>query len=436
MLPLHTLNMVKLDPQHERQIRKLRFEGPLERQFKDFFAEDSLLRLRVGLILLALLTVPQIVMEFGGPPAPLSSLSVARLWIGGPIPVIIIALTFWRGFRRFAVPSAVFFQLLMHSLPVIFGERHVNMTPHIAYTFVSAILVIAAIRLPTFTAAIYAALAWGFFLLNIVMPPQVEGAIPSALIMLFGMILLIVGAYFNETAVRRSFLLGQLLEEERAKTEAVLDNTLPKPIAERLKSSKEPIAEFHPEASVLFVDIVEFTTYAATHQPSEVVALLNDLFSQFDSLAGAYSLEKIKTVGDAYMVAGGVVNSTPNHARHIARLALDMIDIAVSIGVGVRIGIDSGPVVAGVLGTSKYSYDLWGTTVNRASRMQTLGKANAIHVTDAFAVAAGDEFKFESSGEQDLKGIGSVQGFWLLDRKAVRIFHDSEVISTQDLKKP
>jgi class 3 adenylate cyclase len=169
------------------------------------------------------------------------------------------------------------------------------------------------------------------------------------------------------------------LQLEQERSERLLLNVLPAPIAARLKAGELVIADAFPDVTVLFADIVDFTRRSQRIGPAQVVAVLNELFSAFDELAQRHGLEKIKTIGDAYMVAGGLPNPQPDHAEAIAEMALAIRDEVArrtdpsGQPLQVRIGIDTGPVEAGVIGTSKFSYDLWGDTVNTASRMESHG---------------------------------------------------------------
>jgi class 3 adenylate cyclase len=189
-------------------------------------------------------------------------------------------------------------------------------------------------------------------------------------------ILLLGDAVHSRRALAREH---RLLEAERARSERLLANMLPASIAERLKQRQEVIADASPQVTVLFADIADFTPHAERSSAEATVALLNDLFSQFDALTEARGLEKIKTIGDAYMVAGGLPDPMPDHAVAVAEVALGMLELAArrrlpdGAPVRLRVGIASGPVVAGVIGRRRFSYDLWGDTVNTASRMQTTG---------------------------------------------------------------
>jgi guanylate cyclase len=214
-----------------------------------------------------------------------------------------------------------------------------------------------------------------------------------------------------------------LLQEEQARSEGLLLNVLPQPIAERLKRAPAAIADGFPEATVLFADIVDFTHISAEMSPERLVAWLNDLFSAFDGLSERHGLEKIKTVGDAYMAVAGLPMARPDHARAAAEMALAMQDVVAhrtapnGEPLRMRIGLHSGPVVAGVIGTRKFIYDLWGDTVNTASRMESHGLAGAIQVTEAAYRRLRDEYAFEERGLVQVKGKGEMRTYLLLGRR-------------------
>jgi PAS domain S-box-containing protein len=210
---------------------------------------------------------------------------------------------------------------------------------------------------------------------------------------------------------------------EREQTERLLLNILPQAIGERLKQGEQTIAEYFPNVTVLFADIVGFTQLASYLSPIELVDLLNKIFSEFDRLTERYGLEKIKTIGDAYMVVGGLPVPISNHAEAMAQMALDM-QAALSIfnrennkTFSIRIGIHSGPVVAGVIGLKKFIYDLWGDTVNIASRMESHGMAGKIHVSDAVYQLLQDKFLWEKREKIQVKGKGEMTTYFLVDRK-------------------
>ncbi|HUG29079.1 MAG TPA: adenylate/guanylate cyclase domain-containing protein [Candidatus Limnocylindria bacterium] len=217
------------------------------------------------------------------------------------------------------------------------------------------------------------------------------------------------------------------LRVEQARSENLLLNILPGSIAQRLKASPGTIADQIPAASVLFADVVDFTPRSEGLSAAEVVGLLDRLFSHFDALAERYGLEKIKTIGDAYMVASGVPDPRADHARVLALLALDMVDATRGdggvgdLGLELRIGINSGPVVAGVIGRKRFLYDLWGDAVNTASRMESAGTPDRIQITRATYELIKDEFECEPRGTVTVKGKGEMETWYLVGRRAAAV---------------
>ncbi|NET40074.1 MAG: PAS domain S-box protein, partial [Cyanothece sp. SIO1E1] len=213
------------------------------------------------------------------------------------------------------------------------------------------------------------------------------------------------------------------LQAAREKSERLLLNILPKPIAEQLKHDQSAIAHRFEEATILFADIVDFAGFANLIPPTELVTLLNQIFSEFDQLAERHGLEKIKTIGDAYMLAGGLPTARPDHPEAIAAMALDMqkaianFKRSPSETFSLRIGINTGPVVAGVIGIKKFIYDLWGDAVNVANRMETQGIAGKIQVTANTYERLKDTYHLEKRGVIPVKGKGKMMTYWLMGRK-------------------
>ena len=212
----------------------------------------------------------------------------------------------------------------------------------------------------------------------------------------------------------------RLLLGEQERSERLLLNILPGPIAERLKNEKQTIADGFADVTVMFVDIVNFTRLAEGMTPQEVFAMLNRIFSSFDELAEKYGMEKIKTIGDAYMVAGGLNNDEGNYTRAIAELAVAMRDLlrddieVNSLRLEVRIGIGTGPVVAGVVGKKKFIYDLWGDTVNLASRITSEGVPGMVHVDETTYRRLARDFTFQGPQVIHLKGKGNTPVYRLV----------------------
>ena len=218
-------------------------------------------------------------------------------------------------------------------------------------------------------------------------------------------------------------LAQEALKVQQEQSEKLLLNILPKPIAERLKAQQSTIADSFADVSVLFADIVGFTELSARMSPTELVKRLNVIFSHFDQLAEKYGVEKIKTIGDAYMVVGGLPMPRDDHAEAIAQMALGMqakiAKLSADTGekLAIRVGINSGPVVAGVIGVSKFTYDLWGDTVNVAARMEATGFAGRIQVTDVTYELLKDKYLLEKRGVIQVKGKGNMMTYWLLEKK-------------------
>lgn len=214
-----------------------------------------------------------------------------------------------------------------------------------------------------------------------------------------------------------------LLDAERAKSDRLLLNVLPKEIAETLKEGDRTIAKRYPEVTVLFADVVGFTPLSSELEADEIVRLLNDVFSYFDSLVARYGLEKIRTMGDSYMVASGVPTPRDDHALALTDMALAMFDYQPSNGgresgpLQFRAGLSSGPAVAGVIGTAKFQYDVWGDTVNTASRMETLGVPGRIQISPSAFALLKDDFVCEPRGVLDVKGLGSMETWFVNGRR-------------------
>jgi class 3 adenylate cyclase len=198
---------------------------------------------------------------------------------------------------------------------------------------------------------------------------------------------------------------------------------LPAPIAQRLKEDNCIIADHFDSATVMFSDIVGFTAMSEKVSPTELVSYLNRMFSAFDDLAAKHDLEKIKTIGDAYMVAGGFPEKRACHAKDVSRMALEMLEVVEKFNAGVeypvsiRIGIHTGPAVAGVIGIKKFAYDVWGDTVNTASRMESSGMPGRIQLSEYAASQLENDFVIEERGLVELKGKCQMKTYWLIGER-------------------
>jgi guanylate cyclase len=250
-----------------------------------------------------------------------------------------------------------------------------------------------------------------------------EGHSPTAIVIVF-YVLNVLGVATTVFLVLRYFISERertldALRVEQERSERLVLNVLPAAIALRLKDEPVAIADGYESVTVLFADIVGFTQFADRREPHEVVAVLNDLFSRFDELADRCGVEKIKTIGDAYMAVGGLPVPRLNHEAAVAEMALAMREVVerynhdTASELAIRVGIASGPVTAGVIGNRKFSYDVWGDTVNMASRMESHGVVGGIQVTPTVMRALGDRFEFEERGVVDVKGKGPTTTYLL-----------------------
>lgn len=257
--------------------------------------------------------------------------------------------------------------------------------------------------------------------------PLVHSPLPPALRTFF--FVMNIGAVSTIVVILLAYFVSQkdrlfvLLQNERAKSENLLLNVLPKEIAAILKNESRTIADHYDHASILFADMVGFTPLSAELPPVEMVELLNEAFSFFDSLVDKYDVEKIRTIGDSYMVASGVPRGRADHAQTLVRMALEMRDFVASHvfqngrHVSFRIGINSGSVIGGVIGRRKFVYDVWGDAVNIASRMESQGLGGAIQITRTTFDLIKDEFVCEPRGTVRVKGRGEMETWLVLSAK-------------------
>jgi adenylate cyclase len=246
------------------------------------------------------------------------------------------------------------------------------------------------------------------------------GDLPDAFVRTFD-VLNVVAVSFVAMILLVTFARGR--DAAQARAETLLLNVLPAEVAERLQSDPNAIADHFDNASILFADVVDFTPLSSRLDAREVVGLLDRLFTSFDELVDRYDVEKIKTIGDCYMVAAGVPRERPDHARALALLGLDMIGCAKTClpdrgDLRLRIGISSGPVVAGVIGRRRFLYDLWGDTVNMASRMESHGTPDEIQITRTTWELLRDDFDTEPLGLVDVKGKGEVETWRLVGQRS------------------
>ncbi len=278
-------------------------------------------------------------------------------------------------------------------------------------------LLFADLRFPlALGASVY--LVAGYELIALVISPLPPPVVVNNSFFLVGALLMAAfSGYTRERAERINFRQSLIIEQERQKSEELLLNILPREISEQLKSRGGTLAQRFGEASILFADIVGFTALSARMGAEETIGLLNRVFSFFDSLVDKYDLEKIRTIGDNYMVVAGVPRPCADHAASLAAMALEMRDYAATLPLELRIGLASGPVVAGVIGRKKFQYDVWGEAVNTASRMESHGLPGQIQITAAAHELLQRDFLCRHRGRISVKGIGPMDTWLLLGRR-------------------
>ena len=235
----------------------------------------------------------------------------------------------------------------------------------------------------------------------------------------------ILGALENEKSARKVFEAARIVSFERDKSRKLLLSILPESVADQIPDdgSHASVVEGYESISVLFADIANFTPLVERLSPPQLIRMLNDVFSRLDQIAKAHGIEKIKTIGDAYMMAAGVPLERQGHAYAIAACALDIAMLSGSMHdpegnpIRFRVGIHTGPGVAGVIGSHKFAYDIWGATVNTAARLEAYGEPGRIHASDEVRQLLHDQFVFEARGLIDIKGKGALPTWWLAGQK-------------------
>jgi class 3 adenylate cyclase len=426
------------DKERALSLRRLRFPPDLERDFRLDYAERSVVYSRWVCALWFFLTF------LNGVTAATAenpqALAIFK-WFGVCLPIV--ALSFWLTFPRPLRPhmqavigsTILLFFITVQVLEVretaLLVDPRVNpdakavLQDNVAAWCVNILAFYTVARLRLVPAVI---VCWTLILFRAAWLIGPLGA-PAAWVqegfqtLLIANILGMTAGYLIEHSARRDFLLSRLLAEEQQKSERLLLNILPPPIADRLKRRPGTVADSFAEVTVLFADLVDFTPLSARMSAEELVSLLNDVFSRFDELADRLGLEKIKTIGDSYMVVGGIPQPRQDHAEAIAEMALAMCEELERLGrekdlpLRLRAGINTGPVVAGVIGTRKFIYDLWGDTVNLASRMESHGAPGRIQVTPAVYERLKDRYRFEERDPIQVKGRGEMVTYLLLGKR-------------------
>ncbi|HKY53514.1 MAG TPA: adenylate/guanylate cyclase domain-containing protein [Anaerolineales bacterium] len=417
------------------QADRLRFPKEIETQFQEDYHVNTVATTRLALVLGLILYSLFGIVDIYAVPFSRDSVWFIRFMVVTPVILIALSLTYSERFQKHT-------QLLMGIVIAVSGLGIVAM---IAITreaeFGSRFYFTGLILISMWAYALSRLRFWYAILANLVIMVGYEYtsiAIKQLLTSETGIVIFImhnffflganvigvVASYNLERYSRREFLQKYTIQTEREKADRLLFNVLPARIAEKLKQSNEIIAEEFTSASVLFADIVNFTPISARFDPLEVVEMLNELFSYFDELVDKYSVEKIQVAGDGYMVAAGVPTPRKDHAVVLAHLALEMLEYVKSqefLGgkhaIEIRIGINSGPLIGGVIGRKKFFYALWGDMVNTASRMESHGASGKIQITRATYELVKDRFECEYVGEIPIKGKGTMEAWHLIREK-------------------
>ena len=413
----------------------LRFAPWLEEAYsrESFPRSLRLVRLVDSAVIVTLYLLEVSVLVIGIDELPL--LAVLRRLVVG-IYILHFGLTHTPHLRRLIVPSSLFAALAgvgyLSSIPAALSgvdrtlANDALVTTMVA-TVIASSLVFALGSLGFLPAAVFALCGMAAWSAS----AMVFGAFGGLTLLLYnllvagGCLCAAVAGYLLELHLRLAFARNLELRQERRKSEALLLNILPAQIAARLRDGERPIADDYSEATVLFADICGFTEMAAQFPPTQLVSRLNEVFSTFDAIAQRHGLEKIKTIGDAYMLVAGIPTPREDHLSATAAAALEMRDAIASMsatvvggdgsphGLALRMGIHTGSVVAGVIGTSKFAYDLWGDTVNTASRMESHGVPGEIQLSQDAARRLPPQFDVRPRGVLDVKGKGRMETYLL-----------------------
>jgi class 3 adenylate cyclase len=417
---------------------KLRFPEDIEAQFREDYHVNTISTTRFAIVLGIFLYSIFGILDIYAAPISKNTLWFIRYVIVSPFFVFLLTVSYNEHYQKYIQPL-VCSGVVVAGWGVIAGISIAREVEFASRFYFSGLLLVSMwayglSRLP-FRYAVLANLIIlvGYEYNNIVLQGQLETETGTVIFILHNFFFLganVIGmftSYYLERYSRYDFIQKYTIQAERDQADRVLYNVLPETIAERLKQNQETIAEEFHSASVLFADIVNFTPISARFAPDKVFNLLNDLFSRFDELVEKYGVEKIQVAGDAYMVAAGVPNPRPDHATVLAQLALDMLDCVKNLEllegkhpIEIRIGLNTGSLMAGVIGRKKYYYALWGDMVNMASRMQSHGTSGKIQITREMYELVKDDFVCESIGKINVKGKGPMEAWHLLAKKAER----------------
>jgi class 3 adenylate cyclase len=407
----------------------LRFPPPLEREFRGDFGQRQPAVLRSFFALGLALYMSFGILDYWALPFYYPTAWALRLVFG----LAMLRLIFHVEtpfFRRniLWIPAAWTFWAGLSILIMIYIAR-AEEPAYIFYAF-GLLLIVVAVYVPSSGDLVYPSIAgwstvlayvWiGIFHKHMLLTPELARTFLVISFFLIGMNLLcMIGGRMLVISQRRDFLQRRVIQSQRfvqeglrAQADSLLLNVLPGSVAARLKRG-EIVADLFDQASILFADMVNFTPFSSHLSLPDLVRVLNDVFSEFDVMAGRFGLERVKTMGDGYLVAAGVPEPRPDHAAVLVQLGLDMCayfnqQTFAGQKLGLRVGINSGPIVAAVIGLKRFSYDVWGDTVNIASRMESHGSSGVVQITESTYCLVRDHFACEPRGRIEVKGKGSM----------------------------
>ena len=411
-----------------REAIRLRFPGDMEMAFRRYHSRNSLVAIRYAILLTIILYGLFAVLDVHAAPLSKQTIWFIRFALVIPALVAVLIFSFHPVFLRILQPMMVLVVLIDAAgiLGMIDLESHQELGYQTYYA--GLMLVIMAAHGMYRLRFVYATLSTvlvlvGYEYIAIVHQKLIvseEGFaifVSNNFFFVSSIILGMAASYFLEVYLRRVFAQRIKLRQEEEKSNRLLLNILPSEVAATLKEQEGVIAEHFDHASILFADVADFTSMSAHMKPQEIVEFLNGIFSHFDDLAARHDIEKIKTIGDCYMMAAGVPRKADNHAQVLTHVGLAMLRFVEGRSFGdvgrisLRIGINSGPVVAGVIGRTKFIYDLWGDTVNVASRMECHGTSGKLQITASTYELIKNDFICEPKGSIIVKGKG-VMPIW------------------------
>jgi class 3 adenylate cyclase len=417
------------------QAKRLHFPDEVERHFREDYFASTISSTRLALVMGIILYAGFGVLDLFAVPLSWQSAWIVRYGIVVPLFVLALAISYVPEFKEYTQPATCF-GAIVAGLGVAYMIAITNEVEYGNRFYVTGLLLISfwsySLARLRFGYAVLTnviiILGYEFVAIHIKQYPATEtGTVIFTLNNFFLIGATIIGmvtSYALERYTRIDFLQKSTIQAERDQADKLLYNILPERIAEKLKQSNDIIAEEFGSATVLFADIVNFTPISARFNPRDVVAMLNDLFTAFDELVDKHGVEKIQVAGDGYMAAAGVPTPRSDHAKALVRLGMDMLDCVKNgdfLGgqhpIEIRIGLNSGSVLGGVIGRRKYFYALWGDVVNTAARMESHGSIGKIQITRATYELIKDDFDCEYIGEIPVKGKGQMEVWHLITEK-------------------